>query len=710
MKKNYHLHWQIHLCLIILLLLFCSSSQVSAATKINLKNTRIKLSAIKLTYNKKVQRPKTRVTYNRKVLKEKKNYIINYSKGCKKVGTYTVQIIGKGIYTGTAQKQFIILPPKAQIMNIYAKISTATVIIKRQTTQTRGYQLCYATNSKLKNAKTITVKGNKNNTIFLNDLCARTTYYLKIRTYMTVKGKKYYSKWSSTGHCTTNNTHQGATPTPTSVPIPKLTFKYGAENVTLENRNPYNIQVSNNIKNIDISNPISSNFFFKSSDPTVAYSTDESINGNNCFLKTLEPGECVITITDIYGQKLTSTVSVTQKLDDPHTQTSYTATSETVDSALPVPTIKSIDYGDGWIDVHCRGTLSQSDSYIGYEGYLSYNNQFKYSIQVSQAVNVVDGAGNVCFSSLYTGYSYYIKVRSYTLHNNVKIVGPWSEIRKADLPTYDKKGTTPAKYTYEIYGLDKQKADIYTDCSKPLFIKTDNPDPNSFSWIFNRNDSRISAYRSGISRFYRDIPLEDNDSETTLFDKVKGGYIGYMHFSEAGTYTVEFREYSLSGYTVANTVTLNVLDYEQAKNAWMIDIINRTTTADMTPFEKMDAISAYLKEPGRFKYLTRYNDDVVSLAADPIQPFFVTYRWDSSTSPAILGEFAELVGGFDDIHYCFGDYPVGSPSWSIWHYVVKLTIGNETQNYAVCPMGSTGDIEEIKMIDFSDLSNMRKLG
>ena len=46
----------------------------------------------------------------------------------------------------------------------------------------------------------------------------------------------------------------------------------------------------------------------------------------------------------------------------------------------------------------------------------------------------------------------------------------------------------------------------------------------------------------------------------------------------------------------------------------------------------------------------------------------------------------------------------------VWHYVVKLTIGNETQNYAVCPMGSTGDIEEIKMIDFSDLSNMRKFG
>lgn len=706
MKKNHHLHRQIHLCLIILLLLFCSSSQVFAAARVNVKNTRIKLSATKLTYNKKVQRPKVRVTYKGKVLKEKKNYIVKYSKGCKKVGTYTVQIIGKGTYTGTVKKQFVILPPKAQIMNIYAKTAAATVVVKRQTSQTSGYQLRYATNSKLKNAKTITVKGNKNNTIFLNGLRAGTTYYLQTRTYMTVKGKKYYSKWSSTGHCTTNkgtnSTHQSATPTPTpkptSAPIPKLTFEYGAEKVTLENGEHYNIQVSNHIKNIDIS------------DPTVAYSTVEAINGNSCLLKTLEPGKCVITITDIYGQKLTSTVSVTQKLNDPHTQTSYTAASETVDSTLPIPTIKSIDYDDGWMDVHCRGTLSQSDSYIGYEGYLSYNDQFKYSIHVSQAVNVVNGAGNVVFTYLDTGHSYYIKVRSYTIRNNVKIVGPWSEIRKADLPAYDKEGTAPAKYTYEIYGLDKQKADIYTDCLKPLFIKTDNPDPNSFSLIFNGNDSRTSAYRSGSSRFFDDIPLENNDSETTSLEKVKGGYIKYVKFFEAGTYTVEFREYSLSGYTVANTVTLNVLDYEQAKNAWMIDIINKTTTADMTPFEKMDAISAYLREPGRFKYLTRYNDHTVSLAADPNEPFFVTYRWNSSTSPAVLGEFAELVGGFDDIHYCFGDYPVGSPSWSIWHYVVKLTIGNETRNYAVCPMGSTGNVEEIKMIDFSDLSNMRKFG
>ena len=43
MKKNHHLHRLVRLCLIISLLLLCSTSQVFAAAKVNLKNTKIKL-------------------------------------------------------------------------------------------------------------------------------------------------------------------------------------------------------------------------------------------------------------------------------------------------------------------------------------------------------------------------------------------------------------------------------------------------------------------------------------------------------------------------------------------------------------------------------------------------------------------------------------------------------------------------------------------
>lgn len=700
MKKNHHLHRLVRLCLIISLLLLCSTSQVFAAAKVNLKNTKIKLSATKLTYNQKVQRPKVSVTYKGKVLKEKKNYVLKYSKGCKKVGTYTVQIIGKGAYTGKVKKQFTILPPKTQVMGGYVGKKTASVVIKRQTAQTSGYQLRYATNSKLKNAKTITVKGNKNNTVSLNGLKAGTTYYMQARTYMAIKGKKYYSKWSSTEHCKTSGKSKENTSntTPTPKPVPKLTLEEGKANITLESGRYYEIEISNGIKDINIS------------DPAVVYSTDEAEGGNSHLFATLEPGKCVITITDIYGQKITSTVSVTQKLYNPHTETSYVVTSETVDSTLPVPAIKSIDYGDGWVDLNCPGTFSQSDPYVGYEGYLSYNDKFVYSVQDIRTIGEDDGIGSVSFYYLDSGRSYYAKVRSYTIRNNVKVVGPWSEIRKVDLPIYDTKGITPAKYTYEIYGLDKQKADIYTQCIKPLFIKTDNQDLNSFRLICDGESPLINVYSGGTTHIYDDIPYENGDSETTSLKKVKGGYIGYVYFEKAGTYDIEFREYSMSGYTVAKTVALNVMDYDQAEKAWMTDIINKVTTSDMTPFEKMDAVSDYLTEPGRFKYVTVHGNYLVSLAAEPNTPFFVSYRWDSCTSPAALCEFAKLIGGFDDIHNCYGDYQRGTEEWSRWHYVAKLTIGSETRNYAVCPMSPTGEVGETQMIDLTDLSNMRKFG
>ena len=57
MKKNYHLHRLIRFCLMISLLLLCSASQVFAAAKVNLKNTKIKLSATKTHLQSKSPAP-----------------------------------------------------------------------------------------------------------------------------------------------------------------------------------------------------------------------------------------------------------------------------------------------------------------------------------------------------------------------------------------------------------------------------------------------------------------------------------------------------------------------------------------------------------------------------------------------------------------------------------------------------------------------------
>ena len=67
------------------------------------------------------------------------------------------------------------------------------------TSEITGYQLKLATDSAFtKNKKTVTVKGFDKASKKVTKLKGGKKYYVKIRTYKTVDGKKYYSDWSET--------------------------------------------------------------------------------------------------------------------------------------------------------------------------------------------------------------------------------------------------------------------------------------------------------------------------------------------------------------------------------------------------------------------------------------------------------------------------------------------------------------------------------
>ena len=59
-----------------------------------------------------------------------------------------------------------------------------------------GYQIYYSQRSNMKNAKYITAKSSAKSSV-LRNLTSKKKYYVRIRTYKTVSGKKYYSTWSS---------------------------------------------------------------------------------------------------------------------------------------------------------------------------------------------------------------------------------------------------------------------------------------------------------------------------------------------------------------------------------------------------------------------------------------------------------------------------------------------------------------------------------
>ncbi len=170
----------------------------------------IKLSKISMTYNGKKQKPSVTITDAAgKKLKNGTDYKVTYPKKTQNVGKYTVTVTLKGNYTGTVKKTFTILPKNTAISKLTASKNTVTVKWKKQTKQTAGYEIQYSTSSKFTKKTTKTVKVTKNSTTSkkITKLKAKKKYYVRIRTYQTVKvGKKstkIYSGWSKAKTITT---------------------------------------------------------------------------------------------------------------------------------------------------------------------------------------------------------------------------------------------------------------------------------------------------------------------------------------------------------------------------------------------------------------------------------------------------------------------------------------------------------------------------
>ena len=87
-------------------------------------------------------------------------------------------------------------PKSAKIKKVKAAKKAVSVEWKK-VSGVKGYQVQVATDKKFKkNKKTTTVKKQKTTKVTIKKLKAKKKYYVRIRTYKTVNGKKVYSSWS----------------------------------------------------------------------------------------------------------------------------------------------------------------------------------------------------------------------------------------------------------------------------------------------------------------------------------------------------------------------------------------------------------------------------------------------------------------------------------------------------------------------------------
>lgn len=176
----------------------CGATITSSIAKIST----VSLSAVNYTYNGGVKTPSVTVKDSKgKKLSNGRDYTVTYPSGRKNVGRYSVKIRFKGNYSGTKTLTYNINPKGTSMSKVTAAKKGFKAKWKKQSTQTTGYQLQYSTSSKFKRGtKTVNISKNKTTSKSVGKLYAKKKYYVRVRTYKTVKfgGKniKLYSGWS----------------------------------------------------------------------------------------------------------------------------------------------------------------------------------------------------------------------------------------------------------------------------------------------------------------------------------------------------------------------------------------------------------------------------------------------------------------------------------------------------------------------------------
>ena len=260
------------------------------------------------------------------------------------------------------------------------------------------------------------------------------------------------------------------------------------------------------------------------------------------------------------------------------------------------------------------------------------------------------------------------------------------------------------EYSYEIYALNPYP--IYTNCSTPLFIKTDNPDPEKG---FSIECDAMAGWSVGIE--FADVPYE-GDTQIMNMRKVEGGWLAIVYFDTPGATEIVITEDpetdwwgQTTGGKVGAVADIEIIDYSTVLNSWIDQKVDKYTDESMNSLEKLQAVANGLWD--EFDY--PYNDENgYVLLASKYGTYFDTYRWDSYTSPAALCTIAERIGGFEDIHNCYGDYYIGSPEWYNWHYYCRVTFKGEDYYVQACPFSDSGTIDrsEIEMLDFANPSKL----
>ena len=300
-------------------------------------------------------------------------------------------------------------------------------------------------------------------------------------------------------------------------------------------------------------------------------------------------------------------------------------------------------------------------------------------------------AGGAMASNTWIG-DYYLRANG-SMATNQWIGNCWVGADGKWVPGKDQNDRQP-EYSYEVYAL-KPFETTYTGEFCMVYLKTENP-----------NEEDIEFTNVGSSWNFDDVDYTYDDNLISYIEKVDGGYLLSIYTGKAGSVPVKIYEKDL----LVKEFSIEVLDYSAANEAYMKQILDKVTTPDMTPIEKMEKVSEYLL--ANFDYYTCFTDENggqggYAWLMTESGVWWENYQLNSYDSPALLCKFAEMIGWFEDIHNCYGDYPYGTAEWYMWHYTCRVKYQGKEYNFQGCPYsGNLVDKDNMEYVSFAPGSDV----
>ena len=172
---------------------------IKGANKITASNRTLNYSAKAQSINLNAKASGGKITYKSNNSKVKVTSTGKVTIPAKFTGVVkiTITAAGNSNYKKGTKTITITVPTKTTLSSVSNSASKKMKVTWKKNTSVTGYQIQYSLKSSFASPKTVTISKNSQIATTISNLMKGKKYYVRIRSYKTVSGKKYYSAWSA---------------------------------------------------------------------------------------------------------------------------------------------------------------------------------------------------------------------------------------------------------------------------------------------------------------------------------------------------------------------------------------------------------------------------------------------------------------------------------------------------------------------------------